>query len=33
MPWDASPRAFADDEVEDAVVDMLVHAYTKGRPS
>jgi AcrR family transcriptional regulator len=29
MPWDASPRPFADDEVESAVVDMLVHAYAK----
>jgi AcrR family transcriptional regulator len=29
MPWDASPRPFADDEVEDAVVDMLVHAHAK----
>jgi AcrR family transcriptional regulator len=29
MPWDASPRPFADDEVERAVVDMLVHAYVK----
>src|SRR5262249_54451267 len=24
MPWDASPRPFADDEVENALVDMLV---------
>ncbi len=29
MPWDVSPRRFAEDEVESAVVDMLVHAYTK----
>jgi AcrR family transcriptional regulator len=29
MPWDASPRPFADDEVENAVVDMLVHAHVK----
>jgi AcrR family transcriptional regulator len=29
MPWDASPRPFADDEVENALVDMLVHAYVK----
>lgn len=29
MPWDASPRPFADDAVEDAIVDMLVHAYAK----
>ena len=26
-PWDASPRPFADDEVQNAVIDMLVHAY------
>lgn len=31
MPWDASPRPFADDEVENAVVDMLVHAHVKER--
>lgn len=29
MPWDAAPQAFAENEVEDAVVDMLVHAYVK----
>jgi AcrR family transcriptional regulator len=29
MPWDASPRPFAEDVVENAVVDMLVHAYAK----
>jgi AcrR family transcriptional regulator len=29
MPWDASPRPFADDEVEDSVTDMLLHAFTK----
>jgi AcrR family transcriptional regulator len=29
MPWDPSPRPFADDDVENAVVDMLVHAHTK----
>lgn len=29
MPWDPSPRPFEDHEVEDAVVDMLMHAYTK----
>ena len=28
-PWDASPRPFAEDEVQNAVVDMLVHAYLK----
>jgi AcrR family transcriptional regulator len=31
MPWDASPRPFAEDEVENAVVDMLMHAYAKER--
>lgn len=31
MPWDASPRPFADDDVQNAVVDMLVHAYEKER--
>ena len=29
MPWDPSPRPFSEDEVENAVVDMLVHAYAK----
>lgn len=29
MPWDASPRPFPDEEVESALVDMLVHAYVK----
>ena len=29
MPWDAAPRPFADAEVENAVVDMLAHAYVK----
>ena len=29
MPWDASPRPYADDEVENALADMLVHAYAK----
>ncbi len=29
MPWDAAPRPFAEDEVENAVVDMLVHAHLK----
>src|SRR5690606_30018332 len=29
MPWDASPRPLAEDAVENAVVDMLVHAYAK----
>lgn len=29
MPWDASPRPFADDEVENGVVDLLVHAFAK----
>lgn len=31
MPWDPSPRRFADADVENAVVDMLVHAYRKER--
>jgi AcrR family transcriptional regulator len=31
MPWDASPRPFADDDVENAVVDLLVHAHVKER--
>jgi AcrR family transcriptional regulator len=29
MPWDPSPRACGEEDVENAVVDMLVHAYTK----
>jgi AcrR family transcriptional regulator len=29
MPWDASPRPFADDDVENAIVDLLVPAYAK----
>ncbi len=29
MPWDPSPRPFAEADVENAVVDMLVHAYAK----
>ena len=32
MPWDPSPRSFAEAEVENAVVDMLVHAYAKESP-
>ncbi len=32
MPWDPSPRPFAEADVENAVVDMLVHAYTKESP-
>ena len=31
MPWDASPRPFTAEEVEEAVVDMLVHAHKKER--
>ena len=27
MPWDASPRSFADGDVEAAVLDLLVNAY------
>lgn len=29
MPWDLSPRTYAENEVEDAVVDLLVHAHKK----
>lgn len=29
MPWDAAPRPFADDDVENAIVDLLVPAYAK----
>lgn len=29
MPWDPSPRACGEEDVENAVVDMLVHAYAK----
>jgi AcrR family transcriptional regulator len=29
MPWDPSPRSFSESDVENAVVDMLVHAYAK----
>jgi AcrR family transcriptional regulator len=32
MPWDPSPRPFAEADVENAVVDMLVHAYAKEIP-
>lgn len=32
MPWDASPHPVAEDDVESAVVDMLIHAYAKERP-
>jgi AcrR family transcriptional regulator len=31
MPWDPSPRPVAEDAAENAVVDMLVHAYRKER--
>lgn len=31
LPWDPSPRPFAEGEVENAVVDMLVHAHAKER--
>ncbi len=27
MPWDASPRSFVDEDVETAVLDLLVNAY------
>src|SRR5688572_10003147 len=29
MPWDASPRAFAEEDVERAIVDLLTHSYLK----
>jgi AcrR family transcriptional regulator len=29
MPWDPSPRPFADADVENTVVDMLTHAFAK----
>lgn len=32
MPWDPSPRPFSGDEVEDAVVDLLVRAHLKEVP-
>lgn len=32
MPWDAAPRSFAEADVENSVVDMLVHAYAKEKP-
>jgi AcrR family transcriptional regulator len=32
MPWDPSPRPAPEADVENAVVDMLVHAYAKERP-
>lgn len=32
MPWDPSPYPFAADDVEAAVVDMLVHALAKESP-
>lgn len=32
MPWDPSPRPFAVADLENSVVDMLVHAYTKENP-
>jgi len=32
LPWDPSPRPYDDAEVEDAVVDLLVHAYVKESP-
>ena len=32
MPWDPSPRSFADADVENAVVDMVLHAYVKDVP-
>ena len=32
LPWDPSPRPYDDAEVEDAVVDLLVHAHVKEPP-
>lgn len=32
MPWDPSPRPFAEADLENSVVDMLVHAYAKENP-
>jgi AcrR family transcriptional regulator len=29
MPWDVAPASFAEEEAENAVVDMLAHAYAK----
>lgn len=29
MPWDPAPRPFSEQAAEDAVVDLLVHAYAK----
>jgi len=31
MPWDPSPRPFAEPDAEQAVVDLLVHAFAKER--
>lgn len=32
MPWDPAPHPVPEKEVEDAVADMLVHAYERARP-
>jgi AcrR family transcriptional regulator len=32
MPWDPSPRTYAEEDVENSVVDMLVHAHLKESP-
>lgn len=32
MPWNASPHAHTDEEVENAVVDLLVNAHIRRRP-
>lgn len=33
MPWDPAPRVYDNDQVEDAVVDLLVSAYMKEETS
>lgn len=32
MPWDPSPRPFSEPDIENAVVDILVHAFAKKSP-
>jgi AcrR family transcriptional regulator len=31
MPWDPSPRPLAEGEIQDALVDLVVHAFAKER--